>query len=167
MRRALTAALCAACSFASLAACSSAGGTARGGEDTFDASPAPIPDAGTPPATDDAGSGITWTDLYRDFFGKPAPGPGCSGSIGCHGVAGSGGGGVWVCGDTKDTCWAGLTSTTAALIDTTNPDNSTLLSIALRNRQGGNMPQQPATYVFSDASMKRIRDWMAAGAQNN
>jgi hypothetical protein len=150
-----------------LGACSSATGSPSGGTDVFDAGPAAAPDTGPAP-TPDAGGGITWTDLYRDFFGNAAPGPGCKGTGGqCHGGVDQGGGGVWVCGDTQESCWKGLTTATTALIDTKNPDNSVLLSVALRQRGGGNMPLAPTTYVFSDASIQRIRDWMAAGAQNN
>ena len=151
-----------------VAGCSSAGGSPSGGADLFDAGPAPIPDAG-PVAIADAGAGITWTDLYRDFFGNlpNPPGPGCAGTGVCHGAADQGGGSVWVCGTTKDSCWKGLTTASTPLVDPKDPDNSILLSIALRQKSGGNMPQSPASYVFSDASIKRIRDWMAAGAQNN
>jgi hypothetical protein len=164
MRRALLSFL-ALTPLALVAACSSATGKASGGDDTFDAGPAATPDAGLAPA--DAGGGITWTDLYRDFFGKAAPGPSCKGTGVCHGATDQGGGGVWVCGDTQESCWQGLTTATPALVDPKDPDNSILISIALRNKGGGNMPQAPASYVFSDASMQRIRDWMAAGAQNN
>jgi hypothetical protein len=144
-----------------LAACGNASSSANGGQDLFDASPALAP-----PATNE-GTGITWTDLYRDFFGKAAPGPGCKGNGNCHGASDQGGGGVWVCGDTQDSCWKGLTTASPPLIDTKDPPSSVLMSVALRTKQGGNMPIAPAGYVFSDAAIKRIQDWMAAGAQNN
>ncbi len=148
-----------------LGACGNATGSPSGGADLFDASPAPAPDTGATPTTEDAGSGITWTDLYRDFFGRPAPGPGCKGTGACHGSAGVGGGGTWVCGDTKESCWQGITAVSAGLLDTKAPENSALL-LTIRTKDGGSMPKNPR-YVFSDESVKRIRDWMAAGAQNN
>ena len=167
MRRAL-AGLVVTCFLAlplAFAAACSATGTSHGGEDRFDAGPAPTPDAGA--IADDGGGGITWTDLYRDFFGKAAPGPGCKGTGVCHGAADQGGGGVWVCGDTQESCWKGMTTASPPIIDTTDPNSSVLLAVALRSKQGGNMPQAPASYVFTDAAIKRIQDWMAAGAQNN
>lgn len=152
-------------SAALLAACSDATGHTTGGADIFDASPAPAlppPDA----AGADSGSGITWTDLYRDFFGASAPAS-CKGNGTCHGSVSEGGGSIWVCGDTQASCYTGITATAAALINTKDPASSTLLGVALRSSQGGNMPLSPASYTFSDASIKRISDWMAAGAQNN
>jgi hypothetical protein len=148
-----------------LAAACSAGGSPSAVSDRFDASPAPplpAPDA----SGVDSGSGITWTDLYRDFFG-PTSVASCKGNGTCHGTAAEGGGGVWVCGDTQLSCYTGMTATAAALIDTKNPASSTLLGVGLRSASGGNMPLTPASYVFSDASIKRISAWMAAGAQNN
>ncbi len=149
---------------ATLAACGSAGGAVQGGADLFEAGPAPIPDSGPPV---DAGSGTTWTDLYRDFFGHVQGGPGCSGTGSCHKSADQGGGSTWVCGDTQDSCWRGLTTANPPIIDTKDPESSVLFLVALRTKAGGNMPLAPASYVFSDGAISRIRTWMAAGAQNN
>ncbi len=169
MRRAL-AGLVVTSLFGVGAACSATGG-AQGGDDRFDAGPAPIPQVSTASGCGAAGGpdgGITWTDLYRDFFGNlSAGGPGCKGTGSCHASADQGGGGTWVCGATQQSCWEGMTGASPPIIDKADPASSVLISVALRSKQGGNMPLSPASCVFTADSLKRIQDWMAAGAQNN
>jgi hypothetical protein len=120
----------------------------------------------------DAAADITWTSLYADFFGAAAPGPACSGDVGkCHGGVSDPGSAAsaFICGATKDACYNGLTSKAAGLVDTGNPLGSVLLSVLRHSENGilwGNEPRGPQAYSFSAASMKRIADWIAAGAKN-
>ncbi len=152
-----------------ISACTSASGTVKGGEDTFDTSAASLSCA----MPSDSASGITWTFLYADFFGAPLPGPGCKGDGTCHGSASDPGSDAssFTCGDTKEECWASITSDSAALIDKVNPENSklvrTLRHVNARGVKIGTMPKRPEACVFSEAALRRIEEWMAAGAQNN
>lgn len=154
------------------AACSNASGTTKGGEDKFDAAP-PVSDFDSGPGTSDGGGGITWTDIYRDYFGVAPPGPGCKGDGLCHGSPSEPGTQTssFNCGATKDACYTGITDPNAALINKTTPATSALVqTLRHKNASGvqiGSMPKRPTAYFFSDADLKRIEDWMAAGAQNN
>ena len=127
-------------------------------------------------AAPDAGTGSTFTDLYRDYFG-PNSTASCSGTAGaCHGDAsgaGALGSGGFVCGTSQADCFTGMNVTTADLLstsDTAHPENSGL-EVALRKATAGginNMPLDPPnTCVFTDADIARISAWVAAGAQNN
>lgn len=122
----------------------------------------------------DAGSGSTWTDLYRDFFG-PTGAASCAGDGNCHGTRdtqGALGSQGYVCAD-KDGCWASMTAASPGLVttaDATDPTKSTLY-VTLRHRRSdgslaGSMPQRPS-YVFSVASMDRIASWIQRGAKND
>jgi hypothetical protein len=157
-----------------LISCSDAKGNATGGDPRFDAAlpPLPIIDA----SASDAGCashGATWSDLYCDFFGAGPPGPGCSGTAGqCHGATGDPGAAasLFICGKTKDDCFKGITDKTASLVDTGNPPGSGLVTVLRHQQNGvtaGSMPFEPKTYVFSPDAIKRIEDWMSAGAPNN
>jgi hypothetical protein len=152
-----------------LASCSDAKGNVTGGEQRFDAAIPPPPEIDSGPSSND----VTWTGLYQDFFGAAPPGPGCSGTAGsCHGADGDPGAGAshFVCGASKGACYAGITNKDAALVDTGNPPASGLITIIRHSQDGvttGSMPQQPSTYVFSADAIKRIEDWMTAGAKND
>jgi hypothetical protein len=79
-----------------LAGCDSSTGTVSGGEALV--------------AEPDSGGGTTWTALYGDFFG-PSGQASCSAQATCHGTAGASGAEVsgFVCGQSKEECWAGVT----------------------------------------------------------
>jgi hypothetical protein len=158
-----------ACSSSDPASSGSDSGT--GGADVGDAST----DVDRPEERADAGSGATFTDLYRDFFG-PTGQASCAGDGLCHGSpekAGAKGSSGFVCGIEKTACWTSMTTGASALVtsaDATNPSTSTLV-LTLRHRRPdgaviGNMPKRPL-YVFSVASMQRITAWIAAGARND
>jgi hypothetical protein len=154
------------------ASCGDASGSVTGGEPRFDAAlpVAPVVDSGVSENAQD----ITWTGLYTDYFGARAPGPGCAGEVGsCHGAATDPGAQAsgFTCGASKDTCYAGLTSGQANLIDAGNPGKGSIFQI-LRHRdnggtQVGSMPKRPASYFFSPVGIKRIEDWIGAGAKND
>jgi hypothetical protein len=80
-----------------LCGCADATGSVSGGGPLLS-----TPDAG--------GAGDTWTDLYADFFG-PAGQASCTAQTGCHGLASESGAQIsgFVCGNSKDACWSGMT----------------------------------------------------------
>jgi hypothetical protein len=81
---------------AALVGCDSATGTVSGGEALV--------------AQPDSGPGTTWTSLYDDFFG-PSGQASCASQGVCHGSASEPGAQTsgFVCGASKDECWAGMT----------------------------------------------------------
>ncbi len=157
------------------AACTAASGDARGGELRFDASaPLTVGEGGISlcRASADGGSvgGATWTSLYADYFGGSAP-SGCGKSSGCHSAADQQGAVAsnYVCPPSdKDACYAGITSSNAGLIDSQNPEGSGLFLVLRKTTAVGTnkMPRSPAC-AFSDDDMRRITDWMKAGAKND
>jgi hypothetical protein len=160
-------ALLAAATVAS-AACSSATGEHRGGEPTFDAATACFVDPGNP-GERDAGSGTRWPDLYRDLFGPTSPAS-CAGTgNSCHGVPDVGGAAAgFLCRDSIE-CAETLRSFALPSPPASNPDEGRLLHQILRRRDAdgcvtGRMPQAPASYVFSETSLERIRTWIRDGA---
>jgi hypothetical protein len=124
----------------------------------------------------DAGTGSTFTDLYRDYFG-PSGGASCSGSVGnCHGETtgvGALGSGGFVCGASQSDCYTGMHITTADLLsasDTATPANSGLVMALRKETPAGtnNMPfDPPSTCVFTDGDIARITAWVGAGAPND
>jgi hypothetical protein len=162
-----------------LAACSSAPGAEEGGAVLFTptaASTSPSDagdDACSSNANVDAGFGSGWSDLYRDYFG-PTGQASCAGTAGaCHGDPTATGAvnSDYVCAGTVAGCYAGITSGSAGLVtigDTTDdPTTSGLYGVLRKACIGGEMPKQPANFFFSAADMKRITDWIGAGAPNN
>lgn len=165
---------------AALAACADASGEVRGGDPRFDAAPpGPAPeedaaaDAGPfPEDLLDAGTGATWTDLYRDLFG-PTGGASCAGDGLCHGSADQAGAVAsgFVC-DSQAGCRASMLGNSGLVksADFTAPQQSFLATIVRRRRSDGSllgsMPKRPA-YVFSRASMERIQTWIQNGAPDD
>lgn len=144
----------------------------------IDAGTAAEEDASTevdrPEEREDAGTGATFTDLYRDLFG-PTGKASCAGDGLCHGApekAGAKGSSGFVCSDAT-TCWTTLTTGGSALVtasDASSPTTSALY-LTLRHRRDdgsivGNMPKRPL-YVFSSASMDRVTTWIRNGAKND
>ncbi len=125
---------------------------------------------------EDQGTGVTFSDLYRDFLG-PTGKASCAGSDGlCHGgpeKAGALGSSGFVCGADKDACYAAMTGKASLVTsqDATEPTKSTLYLVVRHRRPDGslvgNMPKRPVTYVFSTASMERIATWIKNGANND
>ena len=104
-----------------------------------------------------------WSALYTDFFG-PAGTGNCSLKTGCH-ADNVGGGAIWICGPTRDTCWQGMQA------NVTVCDAASSKVLAMLRKTGdttpGKMPQEPTTVSFSDADLSRVRAWIAAGAKND
>ncbi len=155
----------------SVAACAEASSdTAVGGTPRFDPTPPPPPtNAPTPNA--DSGAGVTFTDLYRDFFGPTGAASCAGGSAGCHGAKGDPGGGVFVCADNKAECRTSI----AGLASGASFQESFLFSILRKDATlapspplGTNrMPKNPKTYAFDKAGMDRIGAWVAAGSKDD
>jgi hypothetical protein len=106
----------------------------------------------------------TYTELYTTYF---APGtPGHCANTSCHNGPDFN---VWMCGTSKDTCYSGMASVSAGLINPANPTasligdpkNSPLAWINLN----GNMPFDNANPL--PAGRDAILAWVAAGAKND
>jgi hypothetical protein len=173
-------------------ACSDATGTTKGGDPRFDAAPPemPVPPQPVSDAAVDGegglGGGITWTDLYRDFFGpSPAAKASCSFSSGCHGAAdrpGAQASNGFVCpppagpssaeiATARTACYESLKTSPANMLQGTSWKQTRLYGV-LRKASGEPtidvpMPLQPSSVAFTDQELKRIEDWFAAGAKND
>jgi len=143
----------------------------------------PAPDAGNDAAGDAAvvplcagtrGTGATFTELYQDYFGYVGPG-GCAGNGRCHGSGdqpGSLGSNGFICPaenepSGKDTCYQHLRD--AGLVtesDQAAPEHARLYVVLRKSTGGGSMPKAPVC-AFDQADMKRIADWIRAGAPDN
>lgn len=144
----------------------SASTSIQGGEARFDAAPPLAPTDGG-----DHGSGDTWVDLYRDFFG-PSGRASCAGDGRCHGALDQPGAKAsgYVCASGRDECYAGIVNGKTKLVvvgNTTTPAKDTLLHQILRKSDGkGIMPKRPE-FVFTDADMARIDAWIRRGAPDD
>lgn len=171
-----------------LGACSSSSGSPQSDTSkthTTPSEPTPAPtagddsgssttDGGAPEDAIDAGSGTTWTDLYRDLFGATSPAS-CAGSGACHGDANQAGArssNGFVCTD-KDGCRNSLLSADTGLVqasDSAAPEQGALIhTLRHRTTSGsvtGTMPKG-GSYVFSRASVTRIETWIRNGAPND
>ncbi len=166
---------------ATIAAACNASLTTTGGDPLFDAAPpsASAPDGGDACVPTDA-QDSTWSSLYADFFGPTGTAQcgdttrsdGTSTSSCHHDATGNGAlASGFICGDTSDSCYQGITSPSAQfagerVVAACQPSQSFLLTI-LRHDGGGIMPLYPASVAFSDADMARVRAWIAAGAPQN
>jgi hypothetical protein len=146
--------------------CATSTGETTGGEARFDAA-APLT---CPNGTTLLGTGHTWAELYTDYFGN-ANRTACSGNGACHGDETQAGAqnSNFVCPlNDKDDCYTSMVSESTALIQTSNPANSPLITQVLRHADGstGNMPLSPPC-AFSATDLQRITDWITAGALND
>lgn len=139
--------------------------TVSGGGPRFDPTPEAPPAQPSNPAAD-AGSGTTFTDLYRDFFGPQAPAS-CSGPglTACHGAKDHSGGNIFVCAADKAECRTGI----AGLAAGATFKDSLLFDILRKNPAFGSnrMPKAPKTYTFEQPAIDRIGAWVAAGAKDD
>lgn len=119
----------------------------------------------TPPQLPDVdlGPALTYTELFAQYF---APGtPGHCATAGCHADPGHN---VWLCGTSKESCYAGMVN--VGLINPAKPQASMIIDPTLSpltwiDPAGGNMPlDAPGANA---AGRDAIRAWVAAGAQNN
>ncbi|MGH7269939.1 MAG: hypothetical protein ACREJ3_05865 [Polyangiaceae bacterium] len=160
-----------------VAACSGATGEVQGGAFIFDAGVTAPPSTGGSFA--DAGP-VTWSELYTSFFGPSAPAT-CTANSSCHGALGDLGaqGSGYVCGATKDSCYAGMTASIVQGFPPLIPDGgsnspkTTVLYQALHvvGGSGGimplNGPDGGAGYEFTQADLTRIGAWLYQGAKDN
>jgi hypothetical protein len=165
--------------FATVSACD-ANQSPTGGDALFDGAVDPGPQDGQALCiTTDAGD-RTWTSLYQDFFGPTGNGQcgaatrtGANGTTSCH-HDGTGNGALasgFICGDTQESCYEGITSPQAVFVGQPvvvpcNPSASYLTQV-LRHDGAGIMPYYPETVVFSDDDMARVSGWISAGAPND
>jgi hypothetical protein len=119
------------------------------------------------------GTGHTWTELYADYFGGTGR-TACAGNGMCHGtMAGLGFvASQYQCPpDDKDACYAGITSSSAALITPGQAFEDDFLYQAIRKQQSvglNNMPLNPTeVYTFTEKDLGRISAWIMAGAPND
>ena len=158
--------------------------TIQGGDPLFDATPEPQPgcDSG---CLSQAPANATWTALYKDLFGPAGIGQcgdatrtGANGTTSCHQKSGDNGAvsSGFICGDTQQSCYDGITSPQANFIGqqvvvACSPCGSYLTQVLRRSDGDGGitgiMPFYPENVVFTDDDMNRISAWIAAGAQNN
>jgi hypothetical protein len=157
--------------------CALATGEIQGGELLADAGSGStttndLPDAGM----------VTWTELYDSYFAPTAQASctaiagECHGAVGDLGVISSG----YVCGATKDSCWAGMMASALpaypALLPvggSTSP-TTTVLYKALHPvgvNNAGQMPQSSADggmgYQFTPLDLARVAAWIDQGAAND
>ena len=163
---------------AGVGGCAVATGEIRGGELLSDAGSGSttttndLPDVGT----------VTWTGLYDSYFAPTAQASctaiagECHGSVTELGAIGSG----YVCGATKDSCWAGITSSALPRFPapvpvggSTSPTTTTLYKalhpVGVNN--AGQMPLSSADggvgYQFTRLDLARIAAWIDQGAAND
>ncbi len=170
--------IAAAAGIAVSVACGDAAQTVDGGDALFDAASPPFPcipyDGDIPDVAD-----ASWGALYQDYFGPTGLGQcgdstrtGVNGTASCHHDPGGSGAQAsgFICGDTQQSCYDGITSPKAAFVGERvvgcGPDDSYVLQV-LRQDSGGIMPYYPENVYFSADDMLRIRAWIIAGAPNN
>jgi hypothetical protein len=140
---------------------------------------------GPPPPVFTLEAGVTWTDLYRDYFGNDTQlnTAGCSSGVQCHGTPTSGGAAQsnYVCPMAdKEACYQSITSqlsTGPGLIQADASFANDYLSQVLCavNDAGeyvsGEMPIIATTgeckYYFTPTDMERLRLWVQAGYPDN
>lgn len=139
-------------------------GTAPGAAPEPGAPPDPLrPDPPSAPCTAPAaGNAPTYTELFDQYFAEGRPGH-CA-TAGCHAEPGFN---EWLCGDSKDSCYAGMVQ--IGLINPKNPlasmiGDPTQSPLSWVNPTG-NMPFD-ATGPFP-AGRDAILAWVAACAENN
>jgi hypothetical protein len=116
-------------------------------------------------------TGSTWDDLYTCYFGPTGP-ISCAGANSmCHADMPSLGGGYWVCGLTKDSCYTGMTgySTLSPQNGSQDPTMNGLYTVLCGSGSDlAAMPlgcSHPQTLLADDFT--RIAAWIQAKAPNN
>jgi len=166
MRHGVPVALLVAC-----AACAQANGTVTGGERRFDAAAQVPPEVVvTACAPEDRGTGHTFSELYKDYFGRVGL-TACSGTTGeCHGGPSDKGAlesNYWCPADDKDTCYQRIrASNVVKAEDRDLPEKSKLYTVLRKFDGDGFMPKSPVC-AFDDVDLTRITDWIRAGAPND
>ena len=106
----------------------------------------------------------TYSELYTRYFAPGTPGH-CANS-GCHGDPNHV---IWLCGTTKDACYAGMTSLDAGLINTAVPRLSLIADpvnspLSWVNPDGPMPMDKPGPFP---EGRDAILAWIAAGAPND
>jgi hypothetical protein len=170
----------------SVASCTSASGDVVGGapRDGYDASfPAALDVPVTEPTYLDAPK-LSWTGIYRDFFGRRALSS-CAGRTSCHADATGLGakGSNFVCAD-KDSCWDTMRHRIdddpkvsrvpmIADSDVAAPENAYLFRVVRLLTKDGikhpnlKMPKVPSDFYFTPDDIDRMQTWIRNGAQND
>jgi hypothetical protein len=118
----------------------------------------------------DRGDGSDFSDLYRDFFG-PTGRASCSAQSICHVAGGTGAqtSGGYVCVPDQQACWSSMTTTIVPDGGSATPED-TVLYKALRKAPptpgSGPMPRN-SSFAFCPDDLKRISEWIMAGAAND
>ncbi len=115
----------------------------------------------------DRGDGSTFADLYRDFFG-PTGGASCSAQSICHVDGGTGAqtSGGYICAPDQQACWSAMTSTIVPRGGSATPEETPLYKVLRKappTPGSGPMPRN-SSFAFCPDDLKRIADWIAAGA---
>jgi hypothetical protein len=184
--RALFATVCALA-----AACSSASGTASGGEPRFDAGPPEMPAPPAPPGPDggldgDVDAGVaTFTEIWTTLIGPPPARASCTFGSGCHGDASQAGAvtsGGFVCpkpasasaadvAAAKTACFDSLKTGPAGMLTGADPKQMRLYTIMRKQdgspTSGAAMPLQPSSVALGAFELSRIESWIRAGAKND
>jgi hypothetical protein len=154
----------------------------QGGNLLFDAAPEPPPSCDSGVCVTPVPANATWSTLYKDLFGPASIGQcgdatrtGQNGTTSCHHGPGDNGAlaSGFVCGDTEQSCYDGITSPNAnflgqKVVVACSPCGSYLTQV-LRHSDGdggvlGIMPFYPEDAIFSADDMSRVSAWIAAGA---
>jgi hypothetical protein len=139
---------------------------------------------GPPPPVFTLDAGVTWTDLYRDYFGNDTQlnTAGCSSSSICHGTVNqaAAASSQYFCPKTdKEACYKSITSQDAAgpvliVADASFADDFLSTVLCASNDAGeyigGQMPENQSggcKYYFTPTDMERVRLWVQAGYPDN
>jgi len=119
--------------------------------------------APSPSPADPTGDAPTYGELFATYFALGTPGH-CATS-GCHADPGHN---VWLCGTTKESCYAGMLD--VGLINEADPTHSLIADPARSpltwiNPAGGIMPLD--AQGENDSGRDAIQAWVAAGARND
>ena len=117
--------------------CTGCGDPPRAGSDpAAPADPAPTDRSSVPCTSKAEGCAPTYTEVFDQYFAKGTPGH-CA-TAGCHANPGFNN---WLCGETKDSCYAGMVE--VGLINPQNPPASLI----------GNPTQSPLSWVNPTGNM--------------
>ncbi len=150
---------------AALAACFG-DGEVKGGDATADVSKTETgtSDGGPTDGACNAPDAATWTQLYTDYFGPTGKGQ-CGKASGCH-LDSTGGGQIWICGSTKESCYQGMKNNVIPC----NAAGSRMPEILRKANDPfapGKMPADPASVTYDDQDIAKISGWINAGAKND
>ena len=152
-------------------ACARAGGETNGGELTPAGKQAETPDPTFDSTIECSDAGETWHELYANIFGATGKVGSCVYQGYCHGLPDDGRESLMKgihCFD-QEACYQAMKK--LGIDNLNGAEGSALLGILRHTNKKGNvigiMPQAPADYVFPQACIDHIDNWIDAGAPNN